>query len=102
MVELADALASGASDRKIVRVQVPPSAPTLHNTLLELVLRATLVRKDSRRVLLRFKNGVEQVLDELKLICGTRRTRGIVNALSFVLVCIEKNVLLMYNHDRRK
>ena len=47
-----------------VQVQVLSSAPTLHNTLLELVLRATLVRKDSRRVLLRFKNGVEQVLGE--------------------------------------
>ena len=27
MAELADALASGASDRKVVWVQVPPSAP---------------------------------------------------------------------------
>ena len=43
VVELADALASGASDRKIVRVQVPPSAPNMETSLFAPVLDACVM-----------------------------------------------------------
>ena len=56
MVELADALASGASDRKIVRVQVPPSAPKHMYLPLASVLRALLVRKSARGIFINRHN----------------------------------------------